>query len=178
MTPGSVIAHAGIPAAAADSNKSEIRLAPSSIEYSVCACRCTKLTPTAASRLPVNYTGVTPTPVPFKTPPATCADDAVKHPKVAFGHHRPPGLWITSRANLWILRALRARSAPAPRRDRGASHPRRRRRGRRPGAGKQGAGRVGRGDPAPAGGQAPTCPHRQSPPLSDVRHGQAAPGSG
>jgi hypothetical protein len=43
MTPWSVIAQAGIPAAAAASNMSPTRLAPSSIEYSLWACRWTKL---------------------------------------------------------------------------------------------------------------------------------------
>src|SRR5438309_11969919 len=43
MTPWSVIAMAGIPWAAADCMSSSIRLAPSSIEYSVCVWMWTKL---------------------------------------------------------------------------------------------------------------------------------------
>ncbi len=39
--PWSVIARAGMPIAAASANRSVRRAAPSSMEYSVCACRCT-----------------------------------------------------------------------------------------------------------------------------------------
>ena len=40
--PWSVIASAGIPIRAASVNRSFSRAAPSSMEYSVCTCRCTK----------------------------------------------------------------------------------------------------------------------------------------
>ena len=42
MYPWSVVATAGMPIREASANRSSIRAAPSSIEYSVCTCRCTK----------------------------------------------------------------------------------------------------------------------------------------
>src|SRR4051794_41002200 len=46
MLPWSVIPTAGWPSAAAAATTSPIRDAPSSIEYSVCRCRCTNESPT------------------------------------------------------------------------------------------------------------------------------------
>src|SRR5918997_417874 len=59
------MAHAGMSICAAASNISPMRLAPSSIEYSVWACRCTKLNlrRSQAGRDRVNYSDV------FRTPP-------------------------------------------------------------------------------------------------------------
>src|ERR671914_640051 len=58
------MAHAGMSICAAAANISPMRLAPSSIEYSVWACRCTKLKPWCSSSWSesVNYSGV------FRTP--------------------------------------------------------------------------------------------------------------
>src|SRR3954453_5207486 len=48
--PWSVIANAGMPIRAVSLNKSFSRAAPSSIEYSVCTCRCTNESLTGVSR--------------------------------------------------------------------------------------------------------------------------------
>src|SRR5919202_4752806 len=99
MTPWSVMAQAGISAAAAASNMSPMRLAPSSIEYSLWACRWTKIKQTLLLE------GITQ--LFFSTPRGAALQARSLTRRDASDAHGAGPLWRGHRgdnkaANLWI----------------------------------------------------------------------------